>query len=55
MEDTNVKRLTFWTDGESYTALLEDYFRSGLFSLFEKLLGDGNLKKYSDSSKKFGI
>ena len=32
--------LSFYTTGESFTALLKDYFQSGLFSLYEKLLND---------------
>lgn len=33
-------QLHFYTTGEAFTELLEDYYRSGLFDLFDQLLGD---------------
>lgn len=33
-------QLNFYTTGEAFMELLEDYYRSGLFDLFDQLLGD---------------
>lgn len=35
-----MEKLHFYTTGEGFTNLLNDYYSSGLFDLFDKLLGD---------------
>jgi hypothetical protein len=37
--------LHFWTTGESYMGLMDDFFRSGEFEKYHLLLGDGNLDR----------
>lgn len=37
--------LHFWTTGEAYMGLMDDFFSSGEFEKFHQLLGDGNLDR----------
>jgi hypothetical protein len=37
--------LQFWTTGEAYMGLMDDFFRSGEFEKYNQLLGDGNLDR----------
>ena len=45
MEAGTSGTLHFWTTGESYMGLMDDFFRSGEFEKYHQLLGDGNLDR----------